>query len=41
MSFGIELSPAYFLDGAAYCEAAARERSMPDLFDSLADEEAA
>ncbi|TLP68202.1 DNA methylase N-4 [Pseudomonas nitroreducens] len=27
-----ELSPAYFLDGAAYCAAAAREMAMPDLF---------
>jgi len=30
---GIELSPAYFLDGAAYCKAAEREMSMPTLFD--------
>jgi len=32
---GCELSPAYFADGAAYCEAAAREASMPSLFDAL------
>ena len=30
---GIELNPSYFLDGAAYCEAAARELSVPALFD--------
>jgi DNA modification methylase len=29
---GFELSHRYFLDGAAYCHAAAREISMPDLF---------
>lgn len=29
---GIELSKRYFLDGAAYCEAMAREMAMPDLF---------
>lgn len=34
--YGIELNPAYFLDGAAYCAAAEREMSMPGLFDSLA-----
>lgn len=34
-----ELSPAYFLDGAAHCAAAAREMSMPDLFEALANEE--
>ncbi len=28
-----ELSPTYFADGAAYCEAVAREVSMPTLFD--------
>jgi DNA modification methylase len=33
---GIELSNAYFLDGAAYCAAAEREMSMPGLFDALA-----
>ncbi|MCK9468247.1 MAG: hypothetical protein M0Q49_02415 [Porticoccaceae bacterium] len=32
---GCELSPTYFLDGAAYCAAAAREMSMPGLFDAL------
>ena len=30
---GVELKHAYFLDGVAYCEAAAREMSMPTLFD--------
>ncbi|MBP6894298.1 MAG: DNA methylase N-4 [Pseudacidovorax sp.] len=30
---GCELSPTYFADGAAYCEAAARELAMPSLFD--------
>lgn len=30
---GIELNPAYFLDGAAYCKAAEQEMSMPSLFD--------
>lgn len=29
---GCELSPAYFLDGAAYCAGAERKMSMPDLF---------
>ncbi len=33
--YGCELSPAYFLDGAAYCAAAAREMSMPGLFDAI------
>jgi DNA modification methylase len=38
---GIELSPAYFLDGAAYCEAAEQELLMPSLFDiqELGEEE--
>ena len=30
---GIELCHRYFLDGAAYCQAAEREMSMPGLFD--------
>ncbi len=34
--YACELNPAYFLDMAAYCAAAARERSMPGLFDALA-----
>src|SRR5690606_5380506 len=34
--YRVELSPAYFLDGAAYCAAAEREMSMPGLFGSLA-----
>jgi hypothetical protein len=32
--YGIELSNRYFLDGVTYCEAAAREMAMPDLFAS-------
>ena len=39
--YGIELSPAYYLDGAAYCAAAEREMSMPDLFDTLNEQEKA
>lgn len=35
---GIELSPAYFIDGACYCKAASAEMSMPELFDLLTDE---
>lgn len=31
----VELNPAYFLDGCKYVEAAAREMSMPTLFDLL------
>lgn len=30
---GFELNPAYFVDGAQYCRAAAEEMSMPSLFD--------
>lgn len=30
-----ELNPAYFLDGCAYVEAAAREMAMPSLFDFM------
>ncbi|MDR6886113.1 MULTISPECIES: DNA methyltransferase [Variovorax] len=30
---GCELSPGYFADGVMYCESAAREISMPSLFD--------
>lgn len=33
--YGTELSPTYFLDGAAYCAAASRDQSMPGLFDAL------
>lgn len=33
--YGIELSKRYFLDGAAYCHAAAQEMAMPGLFDTL------
>jgi DNA modification methylase len=32
---GIELNPAYWLDGCAYCAAAEREQSMPGLFDVI------
>jgi DNA modification methylase len=32
---GIELNPAYFLDGAKYVEAAARQMAMPSLFDLM------
>ena len=38
---GCELSPTYFLDGAAYCASVSQEQSMPSLFDSLDAEEAA
>lgn len=37
---GVELNTRYYLDGATYCEAAAREASMPTLFD-LSDTDAA
>jgi hypothetical protein len=30
--FGCELNPAYFVDGAHYCRAAAEEMAMPTLF---------
>ena len=30
---GFELNPAYFIDGANYCQAAAAEMDMPSLFD--------
>lgn len=39
--YGCELSPSYFLDGAAYCAAAAREMGMPDLFGMLEEEQPA
>lgn len=39
--YGCELSPSYFLDGAAYCAAAAREMGMPDLFEMLEAEQKA
>ena len=32
-AIGIELNKPYVLDGAKYCEAAARQVDMPDLFD--------
>jgi hypothetical protein len=32
---GIELNPAYFLDGAGYCKAAEQEMAMPDMFAAL------
>ena len=37
---GFELNPQYFLDGAAYCEAAAQKVSMPTLFDLIDEAEA-
>lgn len=37
--FGVELNPGYFADSVAYCEAAARDRAMPGLFDVIATEE--
>jgi len=30
---GVELNPAYFMDGATYCKQAEMEMSTPDLFD--------
>lgn len=30
---GVELNPAYFLDGAHYCKVASEEMTMPSLFD--------
>lgn len=38
-AIGIELNPAYFVDGAAYCKAAADEMAMPSLFDLESVEE--
>ena len=38
---GFELNPQYFLDGAAYCEAAKQKVSMPTLFDLIDEAEAA
>lgn len=38
---GLELSPSYFVDGAAYCHAMSREMAMPDLFDTLEEKAAA
>lgn len=35
-----ELSPRYFMDSLTYCEAAARELAMPDLFSLTDDAEA-
>lgn len=43
-SLGIELSPLYWADAIAHCEAAERKMAMPSLFDVTepeADEEAA
>ena len=34
-AIGIELSKPYVLDGAKYCEAAAKELGMPGLFDAM------
>jgi DNA modification methylase len=36
---GIELSPRYFADGAAYCEAMATEMATPSLFDLMSVEQ--
>ncbi|MCC4288472.1 DNA methyltransferase [Vreelandella aquamarina] len=36
-----ELNPSYFMDGVRYLEAAEREISMPSLFDTLEEEDAA
>jgi hypothetical protein len=36
---GVELNPAYFADGAFYCDAAVREQQQPSLFDLLDLEE--
>jgi len=33
--YSVELNPRYWFDSVAYCQAAEREMSMPDLFDSL------
>lgn len=41
VGLGIELNPDYFRDGVAYVEAAAREISVPSLFDLLPQTEAA
>ena len=35
-AIGVELNPTYFTDGVAYVEAAARQASMPTLFDLAA-----
>jgi DNA modification methylase len=35
---GVELSPGYFRDGAAYCEAASAKMAVPSLFDFLNSE---
>lgn len=35
IGWGIELSPTYFTDGVAYCEAASRAMAMPSLFDFI------
>lgn len=36
---GVELNPAYFLDGATYCRAAVAAKAMPSLFDALSAED--
>ncbi|HTV07785.1 MAG TPA: DNA methyltransferase [Candidatus Aquilonibacter sp.] len=35
---GVELNPAYFLDGCAYLKAAEQEKEMPSLFSLMSDE---
>jgi DNA modification methylase len=37
--YGVELSPDYFLDGAAYCEMAEKESAAPTLFDLAGQDE--
>lgn len=39
VGYGIELAPAYFLDGISHCATAAAQMSAPDLFDFLAMQE--
>jgi hypothetical protein len=34
--YGIELSPKYFVDAAAYCQAAEQKAAVPSLFDAIA-----
>lgn len=36
---GVELSPTYFTDAAAYCEAAERQVAMPTLFDLVEEDD--
>lgn len=36
--YGVELNSRYWFDSVAYCQAAERELSMPDMFAALADD---